>query len=69
MTKLLRKLFPFLSPKEALLLDSASIEKLRELSRVSYDKLNDEDKKEVLRLGAKDFSNKFSGVIKTLANE
>ena len=69
MTRFLRKILPFLSNNDALLLDKDSINKLKKLGKVSYDRLNDEEKKEILNLGAKDFSNKFSDVIKTLANE
>lgn len=69
MIKLLKKIFPFLSKEEALLLNPDSIRKIEQLSRTSYDSLNEKEKIEILELGAEDFSNKFSGVIKTLANE
>lgn len=69
MTKLLKKILSFLAKEEMLLLDSDSIRKIEQLSQIPYDRLNEKEKEEILELGAEDFSKKFSGVIKTLANE
>lgn len=40
-----------------------------ELSRKTFKKMTDAEKQQFIKLGAKDFSNRFGSTIKRLANE
>lgn len=53
----------------ALSLSKEEILELSKLREKPYKDLTEKEREALLSLGAKDFGSKFSGVIKTLANE
>ncbi len=66
MFQFIKKLF---TKKVKLALGAPETEALSQLAKKGFNNLSEENKRRFLDLSAKDFANKFRGLIKRLANE